>query len=139
MIELGGLPSLCGVAIGAIESKSPFMRLVAPVARIAILQGRLEVSEAACVDVALHAGKPHMLTGNLERKYVMIEIFPETIYAIMTIETGGTKRQVMRGHESQVHLTMTAIARFQSEGCDVTMMTVIASKWFPRSCTLMAL
>jgi hypothetical protein len=88
MIELCGRPAIRGVAIGAAETKSSFVRFIALVAGVAILRGLLEVADAAGIDMALHASQTHMLTSDFERKGIMIEIFSKTIHAIMTIETG---------------------------------------------------
>jgi len=45
----------------------------------------------------------------------------------------------MGGHESQVHLTMTAVAGIQSECCNVTLMAIITGEPFTRSCELVTL
>ena len=54
----------------------------------------------------------------------------------MTIQTGRTKRQRVRGHKAQIHLTVAPIASIQSERCDVTLMAVITHERFTGRCQL---
>jgi hypothetical protein len=44
----------------------------------------------------------------------------------------------MRGHETQVHLTVAAIAGIQRKRGDIALMTIIAGEWFTRSRQLMS-
>lgn len=67
------------------------MRLIALMTGIAILQGHLEVAETTCIEMALYTSKTNMLASDLERKFIVIEIFSEAIYTIMAIETGRPK------------------------------------------------
>lgn len=128
VIEPGRRPTLCSVTLAAVQSKAPIVRLITLVTGIAILQCHFEVTQTTCIDMTLHAGKTDMLARNLERKDIVIEVLPKTIHAIVTIETGGTKRQRMRSHESQVYSTMAIIAGVQSEGRDVSMVTITADE-----------
>ncbi len=80
-----------------------------------------------------------MLASNLEWKPIVIEIFSKTIHPIMTIQTGRTKRQRVRGHKAQIHLTVATIASIQSERCDVAVMAVITGERFTRRRKLMTL
>ena len=73
-----------------------------------------------------------MLTANFERIHIVLEIFSKTIHSIVTIEAGWTKGERMSGYESQIHLTMTAIAGIQSKCCDVTPMAIITGEQLTR-------
>lgn len=51
----------------------------------------------------------------------------------MAIEAGRAKRQRVRGHESQVHLTVTGIAGVWGERCDIAVMAISACERCTRS------
>lgn len=108
-------------------------------AGITILMGYLKITRSARIGMTLDTGQPYMLASNLEWKPIMIELFSKTIHPIMTIQTGRTKRQRVRGHKAQIHLTVAPIASIQSERCDVTLMAVITSKRLTVRCKLVTL
>ena len=139
MVELCRCPAVCCVAIGATEAKATFMRLIFLMTGITILGCCLEIAQPTCIDMTLYTSNIHMPARYFERENIVIKTFPKTIHAIMAIETGGAKRQCMRRHEAQVHLTVTAITDIWSKRCDVTLMTIFAVKRFARNRKLMAL
>jgi hypothetical protein len=66
MVERGIFPTVCGVALAAIEPEATFMRLITMMTGITILQRHREISEAARVDMTLYTGNTNMLTRELE-------------------------------------------------------------------------
>ena len=138
VIERCGSPALCGVTRSAIQPKAALMRLIVMVTGIAILQRHRKISKTTRVDMALHTRNAGMFACQLEGKDIVVKILPEAIHPVMTVETGGTKRQCMCGHESQIHLTVTSIARFQCEDCDIAVVAVVTGERFARSRTLVA-
>ena len=64
------------------------MRLIASMTGIAILSSHLEVAETAGVDMTLHASKTYMLASDLEREFIVVEVFSQSIHTLMAIETG---------------------------------------------------
>lgn len=87
--------------------------------------------------MTLHAGKARMFARQPEGKIAVIEILPKLIYAVMTVETGRTERQGMRGHEGGIHLTVTGIAGLRREGCDIPLVAVVALERCSRCSLLM--
>jgi hypothetical protein len=69
----------------------------------------------------------------------MIEVLAQAIHAIMTIKTGGPKRQSMRRHKPQIHLTVATITCIHREGCDISVMAVLTGERLTRSRQLMSL
>ena len=66
-------------------------------------------------------------------------MLPETIDAVMAVETGGTKRQSMRGHEGGIHLTVAGIAGLRRESCDIALVAIVALEWSPRCRSLVSI
>lgn len=111
MVKLCRSPAIRGVTLTAIGSKTTFVRLILPVAGIAILQRRGEIAQTARIDVTLYTGNADVLASNFERKGVVVKILSEAISAVMTIETSRAKGYSMRGHKAYIPLAVTGIAR----------------------------
>ena len=135
--ELRGYPGRGGMTCRTIRSKLPTVWLVVVMAGVAILWRYREIPKAARVDMALHTGKPHMLSGELEGKGIVIEFVAESVHAIMTIKTGRTKGEAVRSHECKVHLTMARVTSLKLEGCDVALMAIVTWEELTRNCLLM--
>ena len=88
--------------------------------------------------MTLDTGNAHVLTRDSERKGIVAEIFPETVHAIMTIETSRAEGQCMSRHEAQVHLTVAGTAGTNRERCNVALVTVTACERLARSRNLMS-
>lgn len=89
--------------------------------------------------MALLTPQAHMPAGDFERESIVIEILPQPIHPIVTVNTGGTKSRQMCGHEASIALPVAVIAGVQSECRDVAVMTISAGEWGPRSRMLVAL
>lgn len=88
VVELCGRPAVFGMAIHATESIAAFVWLIVVMTGIAILQRHLKIPKSARIDMTLHARKPFMFTGDLEGKFVVIEIPDQTIHTVVTIQAG---------------------------------------------------
>lgn len=86
VIELCRRPALCRMALAAIETKAPLVRLIVMVTRVAVLLCHRKIAKAARVDMALHTGDPDVFTGQLECERLMIETLPKAVHAIVTVE-----------------------------------------------------
>jgi hypothetical protein len=137
VIKFCGGPALGCVTLTAIQAEAPPVRLLGVMTGIAILQCHLEIAEPARIDVALYTGQANVLSGELERKDIMVEVLSKTIDAIVAVEAGRAKGQRVRRHVPQILFTVTGIAGFQIEGRDITLMTVVADERFARSRQLM--
>lgn len=87
VIELCRRPALRRMTLAAIEPKAPLVRLIVMVTRVAVLLCHRKITKAARVGMALDAGDPDVFTGQLERIRIVIEITPEAVHAIVTVET----------------------------------------------------
>src|SRR6186997_3029955 len=87
MVEAGRSPAICRVTLAAIQPEAALMRLIVMMTGVAILPGRLEVVNAARVDMTLHTGKTHVPASQWEGKDIVVEILSEPIHAIVTVET----------------------------------------------------
>ena len=76
----------------AVHPKLTFMRLIVIVTGMAILGRDGEVSKTACIDMTLYTGNTSMFPRQRERELVVIEILPQMIDAIVTVQAGGSKR-----------------------------------------------
>lgn len=139
MVEPGWRPAVFVMTTDAIKSKTPVMRIVAPMTGMAILQGHCKITQPARVRVAFYTRKPGMPANDLERELVMIEVGDKTVHAVMTIQTGGTKRQRMRRRESQVHLTMARVASLQIEPGYIVRVTIGTDERLTRDLELVPL
>lgn len=124
---------------GAIRSILTVVCVIVTVTGIAVLRRRGKVHKIARVNMALHAGKTSVPAGKLEGEHAVIESFIEAIHSVMAIETGGTERKRMRGHERLIHLTVAGVASLQIERGDVATMAVIAGERFTRSRLLVSI
>ena len=139
VVKCCGSPAPGCMALTAIHSKAALVRLIVKVTGITVLKCRREIAQSACIDMTLHTCQANMLARELERENVVIKILPEAIHAVVAIETGRAKGDRMRGHESQIHLTVASIASIESEGRDLALVAIVAGERFTRSRKLVAL
>ena len=66
VVEPGRGPAIRRVALAAIQPEAALVRLIVMMTGIAILQGHLEVANAARVDVTVYTGKTDVLTHQWE-------------------------------------------------------------------------
>lgn len=92
VIELCGRPAIRSMTLTAIHSEATLVRVVVMVTGITILEGHCKVAKAARIEVALHTGKTFVFSCQLERRDIVVEILPEAVHAIVTVEAGGTER-----------------------------------------------
>ena len=133
VIERCRKPAVLGVAIHAAGAQSPFVGVLLVMARVTILERHREIAKPARIKMTLVAGQPHVLSFELERKVVVIEMRTKTIDAIMTIEARAAICQGMRRRESHVHLTMAGIAILQLKCGNIVRMTISAGERQARS------
>jgi hypothetical protein len=73
-----------------------------------------------------------MLTRELEGEDIVIEILPQAVHTIVTVETGRAEGQSMGGHEDRVQLTVARITGFWSKGCDIAVVAIITGERLTR-------
>ena len=121
-----------------IDTELPVVLVVLLVAGVTILQGHLEIAEAARVEMALLARKIHMPAGELERKRIVVEALVEAVHAVMAVEAGRAKGGHVDIHERHIDLAVAGITRFQCKCGDIIAMTVTTLEWFARRRSLMS-
>ena len=87
VIKLGGLPAGAGVTRATVSAEAADVRFVFAMTGVAIGRGFLEISDSPRIGVTLSADGVRMFAGYLKCNRVC-KVFPETIHAIMTIQTG---------------------------------------------------
>ena len=137
VVEGRWCPAVYSMALTAIGTKAALVRLIVEMTGIAILRCRGKVAYTSRIDMALDTGNTNMLAAELECRGIVIEIAAQAVHAIMAIETGRTKRHRVRGHESQIYLTVAGIASLRRERCHVAGMTIHTGKWLTRDRNLM--
>ena len=80
--------------------------------------------------VALGAERKRMSSGQRKRKNIVGEIVPVCVHPIVAIQTCATKRHMVVGHKSYVHLIMAIITGLWVERSDILSMTITTQERF---------
>ena len=137
VIELRGCPGGGGMTVGTVHAVTPLVWFILAMAGDAIVRDGLQVGNGAGIEMTICAGHVDMFACQLKCEFIVIEIIPEAVRAIMAGETIRAKGKLMRLGEGNVHLTVAGFAGVGSEDRDVAVMTVITGERHIRSRTLM--
>ena len=118
------------MAVLALSTILPVMRVVLIMAGVAILRRGLKVCESAGIKMTLGAADILVPAFEFENSGIVVEV-TETIHAIMTCQAIGAEREQMGLGEGNVHVVVAGLARVGGEGCDVISMTVFTGDRFP--------
>lgn len=112
------------------------VRVILPMAGVAILRRRLQIYNCARIEVAVCATCFCMFPDQLKRKGIVIEVIAITVHAVMAGKALRPEGEGMCLGEGNVHLTVTGLAGVGSEGGHILRMTIRADKRFLLRCEL---
>ena len=129
MVEVRIFPCRWIMAVLALSTILPVMRVVLIMAGVTILRRGLKVCESAGIKMTLGAADILVPAFEFENSGIVVEV-TETIHAIMTCQAIGAEREQMGLGEGNVHVAVAGLARVRGESRYILTMTISTANRF---------
>jgi hypothetical protein len=128
MVEDGGNPAGSRMTIPAIGTKRSQVDIIIGMAGDAAGGRRAQIRDRAGIHVASQAGGTGVLSGQLERKKIVVEEAAEGVDPIVADQAIGPEGENMTGDEGGIFLLMAGLADGRIEGGEVRAVAVSADE-----------